>query len=244
MVRSLFIFVLLLFDLVYSDVNEKIYFILNTQHYNLAYFIDEKRINNTDIVSLGVKSSDGIFEVKSFLIKDNKILAKISGFPVKITDKFIYFYNTYSFFRYSIKEKEIKKQKKLNTDFFKRIHKENLIIIDDKYVYLKKNSLNVKSGNKTTVINLNIPSYHTLTVLDFYYCNGRLLGVFPLIDGKTIYALIDLHKYVVLKYMTLSKDNMTAFYACVDDKLLVYKKGLKFLDWEGRFYNLPLYEVK
>ncbi len=240
MIKLLIVLFFVLIKTVHSQsLEEKINTIFSENLYPAGYFIYQLNSGNVDIVSLRVKPLDSNFLVEeSFIFKDEILRAKVKGIPVKTTDQYIYFYDRYSFYRYSLKDGHIIKEKRLNTDFFKRIHKDRLIIIDRIKIYLKDKALVFSDGYK---LDLDLPQYLYPTVLNFHYCDGDLLGIFSLRDGRTIYHLIDISRKEITKSITFLKDQMVGFYACLNDKILIYKDGLKLMDWNKNIYKLPFY---
>ncbi|NPA52360.1 MAG: hypothetical protein GXO22_05655 [Aquificae bacterium] len=242
MVRSFLVLFLVFVNLCYADwIEDRVHFILSSNSYKEGYLIYAKRFDSFEIVSLNLRKSEESprFTVRSFVLKDGLILAEIEGVPVKVTDKHIYFYDRYSFFKFSLDKETVKKEKRLYAGFFKRIHRENLIILDGVDIHLKGRTVAIDHH----AIKIPLPEYINISVLNFEYCNGNLLGIFQLRDGSTAFYLIDIQKGQISNKMVLPKEKMVGFFACINDKLLVYRKGLKFLDWNHKFYKLTLYRL-
>ncbi len=246
--RLVLVLTLLFIKLSSADsLNNKIERILSYGLYPSGKLITQKKVDNLDIISMSVLSverKDSRFEEVSFILEDGEIIEKIKGVPVKISDKYIFFYDRYNFYRFTLSDGEVLKEKRLKADFFKRIHRKNLIVIDGNEIYIKGKKLIKKTNSgEITLTELDIPDYYGTNVLNFHYCEGDLLGIFELRDS-TVFYLIDVNTGKIKKKLKFPFEEKVGFYACIDNKILVYKQGLRFLTWDKTYYELPEYTIK
>ncbi|SNZ06603.1 hypothetical protein SAMN06265182_0733 [Persephonella hydrogeniphila] len=230
-----------------TSLDKKVNSVLSEGLYPVGKLITYKELNNLEVISMSVisiESNDSRFKEISFILKDGKIFDKVKGVPVKISDRQVFFYDRYNFYTFQLSNGKILKENKVEADFFKRVYKNNLIVIDGKEIYIKEKKL-IKGNNSSelTFVELDIPDYYSISVLNFHYCEGNLLGIFKL-RNSTIFFLIDINTGKIKRKLTFPFEEKVDFYACIDDKILVNKQGLRFLTWDKTYEELTEYIFK
>ncbi len=228
-----------------NSLTSKINRILSEELYLEGSLISYKNLNGLEIITLSVLPLEPVPPLEmSFIVEDGEIIEKVKGVPVKLSDRHFYFYDRYNFYRFTVSNGDVLKEKRLKADFFKRVHRNNLIIIDGNEIYIRGKKLVKKEGKKEKILTtLDIPDYYSINVLNFQYCEGDLLGIFDLRDS-TVFYLIDTKTGNIKKKLEFPFEEKVGFYACIDGKMLVYRQGLKFLTWNKTYEELPDYTFK